>query len=238
MKKILGSFVILCSLLIFSGCEGITTEDHSILTYYVDIEMQGDAVMLVTVGTPYVDPGYTATEKGVDVYDKVVVSGDEVDPNTIGLYTVNYAAVNVDGFTTSVDRTVIVCNPAVTTDISGRYQSATGTYRNYNNGTIKAYSGYDVDLVKIAPGFFSVSDFWGGYYYPRLKASNYTIAYTCSGYIQLNPDNTIGLLTNYVPGWGDSLDGMTNGRYDPVTGSLYWEVGYAGIMTFYVTLTK
>jgi hypothetical protein len=31
---------------------------------------------------------------------------------------------------------------------------------------------------------------------------------------------------------------MKNASYNPLTGNIYWEVDYAGLMTFFVTLTK
>lgn len=235
MKKIIYSLMLIGSIFGLTGCQDVTTEDHSVITHYVAFEMQGDPIMLVTVGTSYTDPGVIATENGEDVTNAVTVSGDAVDPNIIGLYNVVYSGTNVDGFETSVSRTVIVCNPAVTTDISGTYKSAAGTHRLRAGVTVN-YSGYPVVVTKIAPGFFSVTDFWGGYYYPRL--AGYANVYTMSGYVKLNLDNTIGLLSSKVKGWGDSLDGMANGVYDPTAQSLYWEVGYAGSMTFFVTLTK
>jgi hypothetical protein len=46
-------------------------------------------------------------------------------------------------------------------------------------------------------------------------------------------------LSNGVAGWGDALDeGTFVGTYDPETQTLYWECGYAGSMTFYITLNK
>lgn len=239
MKKIIYSFILFCSMVSFIGCEEITTEDTSRLTYYVAFELKGDAIQLVTVNTPFVDPGVNATLKGVDALDRVEVSGS-VDANTIGLYKVKYSAVNEDGYSTSISRTVIVCNPAITADMSGTYKVAAGSYR-LRAGAKVSFSGYPITVTKVAPGFFSVSDFFGGYYYPRLAASNYTVAYTATGYVALNADNTLSLLSSGVKGWGDALDGMDNAKYDPTAGTIYWESRYAGsttLMTFFITLIK
>lgn len=48
-------------------------------------------------------------------------------------------------------------------------------------------------------------------------------------------DNTLKLINSSVAGWGDSLTGLQDGVYDPVTGSLSWCADYAG-MLFYVVL--
>lgn len=237
MKKIIYSFLLICGLVSLTGCEDITSEDTSRLTYYVAFDMKGDKLMQIPVGSSYTDPGVEASLKGANVTSSMKVTGDVVDPNTIGLYIVKYSGVNADGFTTSVSRTVIVCNPAVTTDISGDYISAAGTHR-MRDGAKVSFSGYPINVKKIAPGFFFVSDFFGGYYFPRLEANDYTSAYKMTGYIKLNEDNTIGLLTSNIKGWGDSLDGMENGKYDPIAKSIYWEAAYAGSMSFNVTLTK
>lgn len=236
MKKIIYSFILFCSMVTFIGCEEITTEDPSRLTHYVAFELKGDAIQLVTVNTPFVDPGVNATLKGADALSRVEVSG-AVDANTIGLYKVTYSAENEDGYTTSISRTVIVCNPAITADMSGTYKVAAGSHR-MRLGTKVSFSGYPITVTKVAPGFFSVSDFFGGYYYPRLAASGYSVVYTATGYVALNSDNTLSLLSSGVKGWGDALDGMENGKYDPTAGTIYWEASYAGSMTFFITLTK
>jgi len=242
MKKIIYSLMLIGSMFGLTGCQDITTEDHSVITYYVAFEMQGDPLMLVTVGTSYTEPGVIATEKGVDVTSSVQIGGDVVDPNTIGLYKVVYSGTNIDGFTTSIERTVIVCNPAVTTDISGTYKSVTGTHRkNLSTQATVPYAGYPIVITKIAPGFFGISDFFGGYYHPRLSATNpnYNSTTVMYGYVQLNTDNTLGLLTSFTDYWNDSLDDLKNAAYDPIAGTIYWEAIYAdNVLSFNVLLKK
>lgn len=242
MKKIIYSLMLIGSIFGLTGCHDVTTEDKSDITYYVAFEMLGDPLMLVTVGTSYDEPGVIATEKGVDVTSSVQIGGDVVDPNTIGLYKVVYSGTNVDGFTTSTERTVIVCNPAITTDISGNYKTISGTHRkNLNTNAVVNYAGYPIVITKIAPGFFSISDFFGGYYHPRLSATNpnYNSTSVMYGFVQLNSDNSLGLLTSHTDYWGDSLDGMINGKYDPVAGTVYWEALYAdNVLSFNVLLKK
>jgi len=234
MKRIIYSLLFISSLVVFLGCNEITTEDTSKITYFIDFELKGDAVMVVPVGTSFTDPGVVAMEGDKDVTSTVAVDGT-VDANSIGIYTLTYSATNVDGFASSITRTVAVCDPSIETDISGTYTLGTESYRFYNKTTKTSFSGYPCEITKAAPGIFLVSDFFAGYYDKRAK---YGVNYAMFGFIKLNADNTIELLSSHVNGWGDSLDKMANAVYDPAKNSVYWEVDYAGVMTFYITLKK
>jgi hypothetical protein len=217
-----------------TGCE-TTSDDPSKITYFVSFEIQGDEIMLVPVGTGFTDPGIIAMEGDTDITSTVTAKGS-VNANEIGLYTISYSAANVDGFSSSVNRTVLVYDPDVTTDISGNYAVASGSYRlSLSSGARTSFSGYSVAVTRQAPGIFYVSDFMGGYYD---KGTGYGPAYAMTGYFKLNPDNTIEPLSSYVQGWGDEMDEMANAEYDAETGNVYWEVTYAGSLVFYITLTK
>ncbi|MDR1382127.1 MAG: DUF5012 domain-containing protein [Tannerella sp.] len=234
MKRIIYILSAISSLVMFAGCEA-TSEDPSKITYFVSFEIQGDQIMLVPVGTGFTDPGVVALEGETDITSTVTASGS-VDANEIGVYTITYSAANLDGFSSSVSRTVLVYDPDVTADISGSYTVAAGSYRlTPGTGARVAFSDYGVTLTQRAPGIYYVSDFLGGYYDKR---AGYGSAYAMTGYFKLNADNTIEPLSSYVQGWGDSMDEMTNGAYDGETGDVYWEIGYAGTMTFCITLTK
>ncbi len=234
MKRIIYSLLFISSLIAFAGCNEITTEDTSKITYFINYELKGDAVMVVPVGSAFSDPGVVAMEGDKDVTSSVVVDGT-VDANSIGIYTLTYSATNVDGFASSISRTVAVCDPSIETDISGTYTLGAESYRLYNKATKTSFSGYTCDITKAAPGIFFVSDFFAGYYDKRAK---YGVNYAMFGYIKLNADNTIELLSSHINGWGDSIDKMANAVYDPAKKSIYWEVDYASAMTFYIQLNK
>lgn len=235
MKKIIYSLLV-CLACTFASCEDETTQDTSKVTYFVNFEMKGDKVMQVPIGTSYVEPGVIATEGGADITSSIKTTGT-VNTAEIGVYTLSYSAINIDGFAKSTERTVIVYNPTVTTDLSGSYKAAEGSYRFWiETGAIKAFSGYSVKVEQAAPGVFLVSDFMGGYYD---QGSAYGPGYAMKGYMKLNEDNTIDILSGYVPSWNDSYNAFENGKYDPATGDLYWEMTYGGnAMIFFVTLTK
>ncbi len=233
MKKIIYSLFI-CLAFVLSSCEDETSQDTSKITYFVDFEMLGDQTTLVPVGTPYTEAGVIATEGGNDITSSMVVSGS-VDSDKIGLYTINYAATNVDGFASSISRTVIVYNPEITTDMSGTYVAEAGTYRFHATVGDTPYSGYNVTITQLAPGFFYVTDFFAGYYDVR---AGYGSNYAMTGYIELKADNSVSLVSSKVGGWGDSLGKLANAQFNPETGALTWDAYYTANMIFYVKLKK
>ena len=238
MKK----FIYILSIFSFitlTSCDK-TSEDPSKITYFVTFEMNGDATTLVPIGTTFTDPGVKAMEGETDVTSSVTIKGS-VNPNEIGLYTLSYSVSNVDGFSSAVERTVIVYNPDIETDISGNYTVAEGSYRLWmSSGAKVAFAGYPVNIIKIASGVFSVSDFFGGYYDKRAA---YGANYAMTGYIKINEDNTIDELSSFIKGWSDytSLNSLDNAVYDPETNSISFESDYNGganHMIFFITLTK
>ena len=192
--------------------------DDAKVTKYVTIELTGGNQTLVPVGSEYTDPGYTATEGTEDVTSKVVVSGDQVNPDKVGIYS----AKNVDGFAAEVTRTVLVYDPAITTDITGTYTVEKGEdlYPDQSDFfTRYVINGNTVTLTQLAPGLYSISDWWGGLYDKTIGAGS---AYCATGYFQLNADNTITGISASTP-WGDVLE-RGDGVYDPTTGKVVLNV--------------
>ena len=226
------SFKYIClavlSVLCFASCEketeGVSNANKLLF------ELKGGETMLVTLGTSYQDPGFVAQFNGMDDSKNVVVEGS-VDAQTVGLYYVSYVHHNVDEIQTVLKRTVIVCDPTVETDISGAYLTAPGTFRRSGAAEVP-FEGFKVSISKIAPGFFRISDFLGGYYHQR---AGYGTAYACNGYVQLKSDNTLTLLSSSILPWGDTLTGVSDASFDPETGVVKWCADYAG-MLFYVVL--
>lgn len=233
MKRIIYSLFITLTFVLVSCDE--STQDPSIITHFVTFEMLGEETELIPVGTPYVDAGVVAMEGEQDITANVVKKG-EVNTNEINLYTITYSAVNKDGFESSINRTVIVYDPAINVNVEGTYTVASGSYRYWlDDGAIVSFAGTTVDIDYVAPGFFYCSDYMGGYYDQR---AGYGSGYAMKGYFKLNADNTIDILSGDVAAWGDSYNFMENAKFDPVANSLYWELGYAGSMIFYITLKK
>lgn len=223
MKKIFLSLMLGMSLFSLTSCNDSKDElTDSRLTYYVKLDMQGDAFVQVPIGGTYTDAGCTATMNGEDATSRIITTGlDAIDTNTAGLYTVTYSAVNNDGFPASVTRTVAVCDPTITTDISGTWTVQSGSYRLYN-GNKTPYADYTIKIRKDAPGIFYISDFLAGWYEQR---AGYGSSYACKGYVQLLADGTLKCLESYVPGWSDSLEDF-EGSYDEATGNIEWTATY------------
>ena len=223
-------------MLALSSCNDDNDElTDSRLTYYADLQMEGDEFMVIPVGSNFVDPGCKGTLAGEDITNDIkIVGADDVDPNTVGFYYITYSAVGSDGYPASVERTVCVYDPSVTTDISGDYTVQEGSFRYwFSSGAVVPFSGFPVSIEEIVPGIFSISDMMGGYYDVR---AGYGPRYAMNGYIQLTGDNEILALSASVPGWGDSYDEFYDGSYDPETETVTFDLDYAGSMQFHIIL--
>ena len=226
MKKIF-----LYGLLFFTASLGLTScskDQHTDtrVTNYIILTVNGDEVVYVNAGDTYVDAGCKAEAAGQDVSDKVVTT-NPVDTKVIGPYTVTYMATNEDGFSSSANRYVYVGEPLVGT-------VSPGSYRQNSAGTITKWSGYDIDMLTDGNGKYWVEDLLGGYYEQR---AGYGAAYSMKGFLQVNADNTVDLVGGGdVAGWGDHYDDFKDGKYDPATKTISYDVVYAG-MDFNVILT-
>ena len=237
MKKIYLFGLLMAGVLLgLTSCNDDNDElTDSRLTYYADLQLQGDEFMLVPIGSNFSDPGCIGTLAGEDITDKIVVEGaDEVDPNSPGFYYITYSAVGSDGYPASVERTVCVYDPSVTTDMSGEYTVQEGSFRYwFATGAVVPFSGYPVTIERIVPSIFSISDMMGGYYDQR---AGYGPRYMMGGYLQLTNDNEVIALSAIVPGWSDSYDEFYDGSYDPETHTVTFDLDYAGSMQFHIIL--
>lgn len=231
MKKVILNLMLLCSIMGFTSCEDPTSQDTSKITYYATLELKGEATMFWTLGETFQDPGYVAEMQGEDVTDQVVVNG-EVDVNTPGIYQLTYVITNEDGFSVTDSRTVMVADTTPSPITSATWTATSDSYRDYN-GITEYGAEYPIVILQTEPGKFYVSDFLGGWYDKR---SGYGSDYAMEGHFQLNADNTITAIDSYVAGWGDSMNEMVDGKYDPETGQISWMINYATDLKFYVTL--
>lgn len=229
MKKII-NLIGLAMLIFFVSCEE-DTENISFETNYATFEMTGDNPLIVPIGT-FTEPGIKAMAGEEEI--EVNISSD-LDKDKVGIYTITYSATNPDGFGASTSRTVIVYDPeAPDTDLPGIYTS--NVVRTEADGSNpRPFNELTVTLTKFLPGIYYVSDFLGGYYD---QGANYGSVYAMTGYITVNTDNSLRLLSSYVAGWGDGLENFYNASYDPLAGSITWKSVYAGADIFTVTLNK
>jgi len=245
MKNIFKTIVFLLTIILITSCQKITTDGVTDITYYPSFTVLEGTTLTIELGQTFTDPGVIVMEGENDITDKVQVTGS-VNSNKVGLYSLTYSATNVDGFSASVTRNVYVYDPSITTDISGdytvnvdesnRYQFSNGAVINYSDmGDLYGgdFSGFVVTVEQFLPGIFHVTDFYGGYYY---AGRNYDSRYLMGGYIALNKDNSLSVLDSLVPGWGDGLDDLVDGSYNPDTETIEWGAEYAGSYSFNVVL--
>lgn len=257
MKKLYLLGLLTLGMLTLASCNDDNDElTDSRLTYFAELQMEGDDFMIVPVGTEFVDPGCKAflynksTGEINDITNQVVVSGaDDVDPNTMGFYYVTYSAPGSDGYLSSVTRTVCVCDPTVTLDMAGTYDtdmeaSLYGTNKNpfslyaANYGFTSQCSG--ITFKRLAPGFYQVNDLLAGWY-EQLRGFGVTYSAgigMMSGYVSLDNDGNITLISSYIRAWGDSLDYLENGIYDSETGTISYSISYGGSVFMDIVMHK
>lgn len=232
-KSIFFAMALMISSLAFTSCEDDSTDGVTFITYYPELTLEGDATMYVDKGSTYTEPGYTATLNGEDVTDQVVVSGT-VDPSTSGIYTITYTITNEDGFSSSATRTIVVLDP--NDEVEGIYDTDENSYRLYSGNQVVYGGNYEILVIGEGGGYYYVDDLLGGWYRDR---AGYGDNYAMTGYIIVNDDYSIDLYSSYVSGWGDSAEFMSDGKFDPETGTLSWMIEYTTYpMDFYVTMYK
>lgn len=206
MKKIYLYGLMLCASVM--GMISCSEEDHSDtrVTNFATIELEGDDFMVVNVGEPYTEPGYTAIEGTEDITSKVMVTGN-VDTSKGGFYTLTYTAVNKDNFAASVERTVMVKNP---NGIASAYFAETSQY-----------SGAPITITDLGDGTYEIDDVMAGYYffykYPGYEP---TYDFHLETVFKLNNDNTLTPVKSGSWYFSGTPPTLASGSYDPATGKV------------------
>lgn len=245
-----------------SSCDK-DTEGLTYITDHVNIQLEGDDLLLIPVGTEFVEPGYTGTlydkntNSYIDVTDKIIVEirdmdgevVDEIDTSAMGVYTITYWAASTDGFLYDVKRTVMVCDPSVPFDMSGTYTTDMNLSMRGESSFLEyaIYYGYTTKCTgiifnEIAPGFYEVSDLMGGWY-DQLRGFNqlypeYPGIGCMTGQVSVDKDGNINLISSYIDAWGDGLDYLENGKFDPETGTITYNLSYGGAVFLDVVLNR
>ncbi|MCZ4696288.1 DUF5012 domain-containing protein [Ancylomarina euxinus] len=232
MKKILLYSFLLTLFFGVVSCDK-ESEDVSTLTSYVTIVLDGDDVVFHQKGTPWVDPGFSATEAGVDVTDGVVATTPDID--NIGSYTLTYSAVNSDGYAGSVSRKVVVYSAGLSaTDISGTYSGDVFRLDTNNNAT-RSFAGNEVVISATSvPGLFYISDWIAGFYN---VGYGYGAGYAFTGYFEMVSPTEFRHIESSNP-WGDPADEVINWNYDVATDVFTYNFMWLGHYDFAITLTK
>jgi hypothetical protein len=102
-------------------------------------------------------------------------------------------------------------------------------------GSAEFASEPSILIYQETPGTFYISDFIGGYYE---VGRAYGPTYAMVGHFIFNADNTLTLKDSKIAGWGDGLDDLVDGVYDPATKTLTFTAQYAESYDFNVIVTK
>lgn len=232
MKKYISFFAALLAVVCMTSCQK-ETEGLTQITYYANIELDGPLYDQATAGVPYKDPGFTATMQGENINSQVKISSDmDLNNPKPGYYKLTYTAINKDGFPASASRFVLVASPD--DKASGYYATSPKSFRLRDGATVYYGASFNVIVYGDGTGTYKVSDFLGGWYEYR---SGYGSNYAAAGSFSLADDGTMTLLSSQVPGWGDSLSALNDGKFDAETETFSWQAVYAG-MGFNVTMNK
>lgn len=232
MKKYISILAVGLAILSLGACSK-DTEGLTGITYYPVIELQGPINDMAVAGTPFVDPGYSASLNGEDYTSEVVVTTNmDLNNPKPGYYSISYSATNSDGFSATAVRYVLIASND--DPVSGYYTTNTDSFRDYN-GTVY-YGGYPVIVYANGDGSYHISDLLAGWYQYR---AGYGAAYALGGELSIDADGNIELLDSYLSGWGDSASGLTDGKFDKDAGTIKYIVEYTDYPFFFnVTLDK
>lgn len=210
-----------------TSCED-SVEDLSKVTYFAELNLKGDDFVKISLGETYTEPGYEATENGEDISDRVKVTGN-VDNTTTGFYNLVYSVANVDGFSVSKSRLVMVVDP-------DHFASA---YQGESQTSTRHYTGAPIFITENSDGTYLIDDLLGGLQFYGLNPGFEPMYdFHAEAKVKLNDDNTLSLLE--VGNWYFASQltlSLTEGKYDPETGVVTMTVDYGGT-PLSVTLTK
>ena len=178
-------------MVVLSSCED-TSADISKVTYFASLELKGETAMKMKLNDTYVEPGFVALEGDEDITSKVEISG-AVNSAKSDIYTLTYSVANVDGFSVSEQRNVLVAAPAFASAYYG--ESKVGV-RHYVNAPIHIVDNND--------GTYSIDDIMGGFQFHGLNAGlEPTYDLHAEAIIKLEADNTISLVS--LGSWAPEL---------------------------------
>ncbi|WP_282036837.1 BT_2262 family domain-containing protein [Saccharicrinis aurantiacus] len=221
------------AVLVFASCAEKETEGISDITYYVTIVLEGDEIVYHEKDTPWVEPGYSATEGEDDVTDAVIAT--EPDVSVLGSNTLSYSATNSDGYSGAVSREVIVHSSGLSSvDISGEYTGDVFRLNTDDNSSV-SFAGNPVVISKTSvEGLYMISDWIAGFY---AVGYGYGAGYAFPGYLQMISDTEFEHVS-MSNAWGDPFDSVESVIVDASTGSITYTAKWLGKYNFDISLQK
>lgn len=221
MKKItLFSLFLALFVMTFQSCKKSTLGITGVTTY-PELEILGDEFVTLEVGSVYEDEGAIAFIGDTEVeYETEGV----VDSDQPGFYSINYKAVNEDGFSITKTRTVIVYETGL---VSGLYD---GIRVNRNaGGPVLIYDNGD--------GNYFISDLTGGWYEFGAGFGN---AYSSPSVIDVDEVGKTFTIVDggFIEGFGEFVTAEDISISDDFTVWEYTHVFVADGFSFDIKLTK
>lgn len=207
--------------LLVSSCDDESTAGMTRITYYPTIEILGSPSVVLNIGETYAEEGCYAELNGEDVSNEVVIRSN-VKSDQVGIYSIQYAAYNEDGFSASASRTIYVVHPtSIATLYFGESQTAT---RHFYDAPIYITDNGD--------GTYQVDDIIGGLQFNGINPGfEPTFDFHAEANIRIAADNTVSQVGEtgswYFGDRGTDVR-LVDGTFDPETRTFVLNVDYGG----------
>lgn len=226
--KLLKYIVILIAVVgLFSSCEKNYDSFIKGETPAPVMELIGSNPLVLFKGTPYVEPGIIAVEIfNGDTTELEYEVLNEVNVDITGTYKLQYKVTNSEGYDFYINRNVSIVS-FTGYDV---FEIPSGTYDGIR---INRNAGGDVQVTKLAPGVYQISDLFGGYYDQYVGYGPETAA---PAILVINEDGTIRTELGYVDGWAEEVYG-TNFVFDAENNVITYNAAFEDGFNFDVQLT-
>lgn len=196
--------LILVVAVLFTSCEK-EYEDHiTTVTPAPQMELIGGNPIVLFKGTPYVEPGIHAIEiANGDTTELEYEVLNEVYVDVPGSYKLQYKVTNSEGYDFYISRRVNIVS-FTGYDV---FEIPSGTYDGIR---INRNAGGDVEIQKLAPGVYQISDLLAGYYHQYL---GYEASTAAPAILVMNEQGVIRSELGEAPGFGSEVVG-TNFVFD------------------------
>lgn len=159
LMKTLLTYISICSLFLCVSCtetDPITSET----TTFTVFNTPDQTVGVWELNKPFIDESISATENGKPL--DVIIDHSLLNIEQVGLYTVFYTAINSDGFSSSISKTVIIHDPNIVgSDISGNIRDKDAPDRKATislvEGTKSIFFASDLAFGGIFPVYFQMN---------------------------------------------------------------------------------
>lgn len=252
MKKYI--YILLSALLVVfaASCQKTSEGKTQVVSYF---QMYGASTMYLGVGDEFVDPGIQELDGGGHVVTTITdMNGDEVaavSTEEPGFFAITYSTVNDQDLYFEKTRMVYIYDATVTETLGTFKVDGAASYYKVPAGTYSVYAanygGDDsatITFKQVAGNIYTCSDLLGGWYtwvrgYGPAYGDSYGWDYfDMKGFITLNADMTVSLLSSSISAWGDSLIGFGNGEYDPETKRISWDWQYTSAVYGHVEMVQ